>query len=53
MTPFLLKPVTEAGPPQDYLLARVRYRRSQLDLSGGSDPWPGQTPEEGVQAACR
>ena len=53
MTPFLLKPVPEAGPPQDYLLARVRCRRSQLDLSGGSDPWPGQTPEEGVQAACR
>ena len=53
MTPFLLKAAPETGPPQDYLFARVRYRRSQLDLSGVSDPWPGQTPEEGVQAACR
>ena len=53
MTPLLLKPAPETGPPQDYLFARVRYRRSLLDLSGASDPWPGLTPEEGVQGACR
>ncbi|MCK4536740.1 MAG: hypothetical protein KAT93_06980 [Desulfuromonadales bacterium] len=49
MMQFLLKPHPETGPSDDYLLARVRYRRSLLDLSGMSDSWPGLSPEEGLQ----
>lgn len=44
----LLRPIPENAPPDDYLLARVRYRRSRLDLSGLSDPWPGRAVEEGL-----
>ncbi len=50
---MLLQPQPEFAPPLDFLLARVRYRRALIDVTGGQDPWPGQSSEEGLQRALQ
>jgi len=49
----LLQPQPEFPPPIDFLLARVRYRRALIDVSGGQAPWLGQSSEEGLQKALQ
>lgn len=49
----LLQPQPEFPPPLDFVLARVRYRRAMVDVTGEQESWPGQLTEKGLQMALR
>lgn len=46
----LLREIEATGPPRDYLFARIRYRRSALDISGRGRWGAASEPHQALRA---